>query len=125
MDVESSNSSTPTTGLTQAMQGSSISNGGTESGNGNTPAGTNGDTPVDVIKTEDETEVKKTALKNLYEQSTQYNHWRFTQSGLSERRSKMNQEAIAAIQTNIQEERSLVGKDKYRGYVVEWNVADL
>ncbi|KAG0321310.1 hypothetical protein BG000_003283 [Podila horticola] len=107
MDAEMSNNSTPTTDLTQAMQGSTISNGGTESGNGSTPAGTNGDTPVDVVKTEDETEVKKTALKNLYEQSTQYSHWRFTQSGLSERRSKMNQEAIAAIQTNIQEERSL------------------
>lgn len=108
MNAEMSNNSTPTTDLTQAMQGSTISNGGTESGNGSTPAGTNGNTPVDVVKTEDETEVKKTALKNLYEQSTQYSHWRFTQSGLSERRSKMNQEAIAAIQTNIQEERSLV-----------------
>ncbi|KAF8928587.1 hypothetical protein BGZ52_003155 [Haplosporangium bisporale] len=105
MDVEISATSTPTTGLTQAMQGTALSNGGTEAGN--TPAGTNGDTPADAVKTEDQTEVKKEALKNLYEQSTQYNHWRFTQSGLSERRSKMNQEAIAAIQTNIEEERSL------------------
>lgn len=120
MDVELSNGSTPTSGLTQAMQGTAISNGqGTESGN--TSAGTNGDTPVDVVKTEDETEVKKTALKNLYEQSTQYNHWRFTQSGLSERRSKMNQEVIAAIQTNIQEERSLVRKE----HVLELTKTDL
>lgn len=110
MDVELSTTSTPTTGLTQAMQGTTLSNGGTEAGN--TPTGTNGDAPADAVKTEDQTEVKKEALKNLNEQSTQYNHWRFTQSGLSERRSKMNQEAIAAIQTNIEEERSLVGKKK-------------
>ncbi|KAG0206019.1 hypothetical protein BGX28_002475 [Mortierella sp. GBA30] len=50
---------------------------------------------------------KETVLKQLYEQSTQYSHWRYTQAGLDELRSKVNQEAVSSIKENIKEERAL------------------
>ncbi|KAG0308571.1 hypothetical protein BGZ98_007550 [Dissophora globulifera] len=47
---------------------------------------------------------KEVPLKQLFEQSTQYNHWRYTQSALNQLRGKVNQEAIATIRQNIEEE---------------------
>ncbi|KAI7821009.1 cyclin-like protein [Gamsiella multidivaricata] len=80
----------------------------TENANGNSIG-------ADVIATEalngsdsttDNSDAKKeVSLKQLYEQSTQYNHWRYTQSALDELRSKANQEVIAIIRENIREER--------------------
>ncbi|KAF9350574.1 hypothetical protein BGX34_001144 [Mortierella sp. NVP85] len=40
---------------------------------------------------------EEVALKHLYEQSTQYKYWRYTQAALDEIRRKANKEAIAAI----------------------------
>ncbi|GJJ78894.1 cyclin H [Entomortierella parvispora] len=48
-------------------------------------------------------------MKQLYEQSTQYNHWRYTQAALDEMRNKVNTEAAANIKANINEERALQG----------------
>ncbi|KAF9917845.1 hypothetical protein BX616_011143, partial [Lobosporangium transversale] len=52
-----------------------------------------------------EGQLKEVQLKQLYEQSTQYNHWRYTQAALDNLRNKVNQEAIACIKQNIGEER--------------------
>ncbi|KAF9581622.1 hypothetical protein BGW38_001300 [Lunasporangiospora selenospora] len=51
------------------------------------------------------TEESGSGLKQLYEQSTQFRYWRYTQSALDDMRSKVNQEAINAIKDNIREER--------------------
>ncbi|KAG0341978.1 hypothetical protein BG004_005798 [Podila humilis] len=85
---------------------------GSQQTNGETANGLNGSGESMLVDStngtaENENEVKKEVLKNLYEQSTQYNHWRFTQAQLSERRSRMRQEAIDVIQTNIEEEKKL------------------
>ncbi|KAI8599908.1 cyclin-like protein [Dissophora ornata] len=54
----------------------------------------------------DNSESKKGVdLKQLYEQSTQYNHWRYTQGALNDLRSGINQEAISSTKQNIEEER--------------------
>ncbi|KAF9159874.1 hypothetical protein DFQ26_006100 [Actinomortierella ambigua] len=45
--------------------------------------------------------------RQLYEQSTQYNHWRFTQKSLDEMRARANKDAIEAIKSHIEEERQL------------------
>ncbi|KAG0231931.1 hypothetical protein BGW41_002014 [Actinomortierella wolfii] len=45
--------------------------------------------------------------RQLFEQSTQYNHWRFTQQKLDEIRARANKDAIDAIKTHIEEERQL------------------
>ena len=50
-------------------------------------------------------------MKQLYEQSTQYNHWRYTQAALDEMRNKVNTEAAANIKANIDEERGLVWRE--------------
>lgn len=51
---------------------------------------------------------KEVVLKQLYEQSTQYCFWRYTQAALDELRSRVNQEVISSIRANINEERRLV-----------------
>ncbi|KAF9429970.1 hypothetical protein BGZ94_008838 [Podila epigama] len=89
------NASQKESGLTQPMQGVEL--------NGSQETSAN----KSIVKEEDQAEAKKTALKNLYEQSTQYTHWKFTQNELSDRRSKMNLAAVASIQANIAEERRL------------------
>ncbi|KAG0224472.1 cyclin-like protein [Mortierella sp. GBAus27b] len=48
---------------------------------------------------------QEVALKQLYEQSTQYKYWRYTQGALDELRNKANTAAIATINDNIKEER--------------------
>ncbi|KAK3827596.1 MAG: cyclin-like protein [Benniella sp.] len=58
----------------------------------------NGDNPKEEV-----------ALKHLYEQSTQYKYWRYTQAALDEIRRKANKEAIAVIGENIKEEREQAG----------------
>ncbi|KAF8964610.1 hypothetical protein BGZ46_000750 [Entomortierella lignicola] len=67
------------------------------------------DTPsADLEKPTDSNETKKeeqAPMKQLYEQSTQYNHWRYTQNALNELRTKVNQEVIANIKQNIEDER--------------------
>ncbi|KAF9199651.1 hypothetical protein BGZ49_010194, partial [Haplosporangium sp. Z 27] len=63
---------------------------------------------ADLEKPTDSNETKKeeqAPMKQLYEQSTQYNHWRYTQSALDELRTKVNQEVIANIKQNIEDER--------------------
>ncbi|KAI1308757.1 hypothetical protein EDD11_004166 [Mortierella claussenii] len=71
--------------------------------NGATPTGTP-DLAAD--KNGDTAEAKKEVpLKQLYEQSTQYNHWRYTQPALDDLRTKVNQEVVATIKQNIEDER--------------------
>lgn len=62
-----------------------------------TDASTNGDHPKEEV-----------ALKHLYEQSTQYKFWRYSQSGLDEIRSKANKRAATVIGENIRDEREQV-----------------
>ncbi|KAF9281613.1 hypothetical protein BGZ68_006527 [Mortierella alpina] len=50
---------------------------------------------------------KEVVLKQLYEQSTQYCFWRYTQAALDELRSRVNQEVISSIRANVNEERRL------------------
>src|SRR5690554_5691997 len=38
--------------------------------------------------------MKEIIMKQLYEQSTQYKYWRFTQSALNDMRNKLNDEVI-------------------------------
>jgi hypothetical protein len=52
---------------------------------------------------------EEVALKHLYEQSTQYKYWRYTQAALDEIRRKANKEAVAVIGENIKEEREQAG----------------
>ncbi|KAG0049313.1 hypothetical protein BGZ83_005883 [Gryganskiella cystojenkinii] len=47
------------------------------------------------------------SMKQLYEQSTQYNHWRYTQEALDGIRNRVNKEAESNIRANIAEERAL------------------
>ncbi|KAF9109808.1 hypothetical protein BGX27_007165 [Mortierella sp. AM989] len=68
------------------------------------PTTTTSTEPDKAIKNSGDT-TNDAPLKQLYEQSTQYNHWRFTQTALNEMRSKVNQEVIATIKQNIEEER--------------------
>lgn len=56
-------------------------------------------------------------MKQLYEQSTQYNHWRYTQAALDEMRNKVNTEAAANIKANIDEERSLVRTSEHGFFI--------
>ncbi|KAF9181287.1 hypothetical protein BGZ51_005560 [Haplosporangium sp. Z 767] len=64
--------------------------------------------------------MKGIAMKQLYEQSTQYKYWRFTQSALDDMRNKLNDEVIASIKeggsvpedfgfVNVAEELALMG----------------
>ncbi|KAF9963880.1 hypothetical protein BGZ65_008157 [Modicella reniformis] len=64
---------------------------------------TSSDEPAETIASDNLQE--SVALKQLYEQSTQYKYWRYTQTSLDELRSKVNGEAIATIGENISEER--------------------
>ncbi|KAF9432065.1 hypothetical protein BGZ76_011308 [Entomortierella beljakovae] len=48
---------------------------------------------------------KEVALKQLYEQSTQFNYWRYTQTLLNDMRTKVNRSVIETIQQNINDER--------------------
>ncbi|KAF9106982.1 hypothetical protein BGX29_007805 [Mortierella sp. GBA35] len=76
--------------------------------NGTPAAETNGDAnggPATVGEAADKKET--VVLKQLYEQSTQYNHWRFTQQKLDDMRSKVNQEVVSSIKQNIQDEIDL------------------
>lgn len=73
-------------------------------------AGTNGDangTTAAANGTET-TEKETVPLKQLYEQSTQYNHWRYAQQQLDDMRSKVNQEVVTSIKQNLQGESDLV-----------------
>ena len=54
------------------------------------------------------TEKETVPLKQLYEQSTQYNHWRYAQQQLDDMRSKVNQEVVSSIKQNLQDECDLV-----------------
>ncbi|KAG0247851.1 hypothetical protein BG011_000808 [Mortierella polycephala] len=64
--------------------------------------------------------MKEITMKQLYEQSTQYKYWRFTQSALDDMRNKLNDEVIASIKegdnvpedfefVNVAEELALMG----------------
>lgn len=80
------------------------------SGSNVTVAGTNGDangaTPV--ANGIEATENEAVPLKQLYEQSTQYNHWRYAQQQLDDMRNKVNQEVVSSIKQNLQDESDLV-----------------
>ncbi|KAF9974034.1 hypothetical protein BGZ73_002680 [Actinomortierella ambigua] len=68
---------------------------------------TNG--PVHGNETGQESDTHGTAprKRQLFEQSTQYNHWRFTQKSLDAMRARANKDAIEAIKAHIQEEQQL------------------
>ncbi|KAF9172860.1 hypothetical protein BGX21_004472 [Mortierella sp. AD011] len=81
----------------------------TETTNGNapdnTPTLTAASTDPEKAAEDSSDPKKEVPLKQLYEQSTQYNHWRYTQNALNEMRTKVNQEVITTIKQNIEEER--------------------
>jgi cyclin H len=70
-------------------------------------ATTNGDANVTADGAE-ETQKETVPLKQLYEQSTQYNHWRYAQQQLDDMRSKVNQEVVSSIKQNLEHEAELV-----------------
>ena len=75
-----------------------------------TPAESSTDTPtaMDANGTVSKAHKEIPSMKQLYEQSTQFNHWRYTQENLDGIRSRVNKEAESNIRANIAEERALV-----------------
>ncbi|KAF9296019.1 hypothetical protein BGZ88_000889 [Linnemannia elongata] len=79
------------------------------SGSNATVAVTNGDAngATAVANGIEATEKEAVPLKQLYEQSTQYNHWRYAQQELDDMRNKVNQEVVSSIKQNFQDESDL------------------
>ncbi|KAF9923019.1 hypothetical protein FBU30_006875 [Linnemannia zychae] len=71
---------------------------------------TNGDTNGAATESDANSETtpkENVPLKQLYEQSTQFNHWRYNQKQLDDMRNKVNQEVVSSIKQNLQTEEDL------------------
>lgn len=77
------------------------------SGSNAAAVATNGDANGTTSGAE-ETQKETVPLKQLYEQSTHFNHWRYAQQQLDDMRSKVNQEVVSSIRQNLEDETELV-----------------